>query len=737
MEFRKTALMLSGTALAAASALVVFVLPPALFPSVYSTLMIKALFSILLGVGLGLSVAGAAPQARAAPPPAKPRVSVKEEVKVAPPERFGRTLQYADLLIAGFLSALFFNIILRVPSEFFPSPLVESYARLAASLLLGFSISMFILLAVDLFYPPKIAVQIRPKPIVKPPKPAIRPLRAELPVSFVSKIKPLKAFAEKTGLGMSKDVLEAGLTVSPYRLACQSLFYTLIAVFAAVPAAVILSLLVHPALLLLILVPIIPYYVPKVKLRIAVGDRRRGLEDELPFFTVFAAILQDAGINLYNTFMSIIGRGIFRQIERDALLLKRDVEFFFKSPLEVLDDLGKLHPNEKMKGLLLGYTSEWRSGGDVVGYLEAKAEDFLNDMTFKWRSYAERSSDLGETIISMFFIFPMLIVMSAFVFPAQAMTMTTAILAFVIPTISATVFGVIHSTQPKTYNVIGGSVPLAAVAGVASGASSVILGVPMWLSIASGLGAATAIYGAVVLLQMREISMTEKALPQFLRDVTEYRKMGYDITRALMKIAEENTYNPAFNAVLSAVYRQMKLGLRMSEVKAPSRSWLTRMCIFLLGQVVESGGGTVRCLELLTNFINRVVRTKAEARSMMRLYQVLSAFTPVGLSFVTALMFTLLTAFAASLAPGIGGASSQLGPLAQIAEIPQGLVESCYLLTIASSISVAMLTAKTVDLTAKNTTWITINLALAAAGIAFSTQVGTMLMRMMMQFAGI
>lgn len=723
-------------ALAVVSLLIVFILPPSFFPSIQAAFIVKVIFSVLLGAGFSLTIFSISSRLKAAPP-SKPKVTIKEEVKITPPSPYSRILLYIDLLVAGALSAVFLSIMFMLPSGFFASPLAESYARLASSLLFGFTASVLILLIADLFYPPKVTIQIRPKPLIKPPKPAVKPLRMEFPISIISRSKMLKSFAEKMGLGMSKDILEAGLTISPYRLACSTLFYTFVAVFISVPVAVALSLLIHPALLILTLTPIAPYFIPKIKLRMSVGDRKRGLEDELPFFSIFAAILQDAGINLYNSFLTVIGKRLFKQIERDALLLKRDVEFFFKSPLEALDDLGRLHPNEKMRGFLLGYTAEWRSGGDVVGYLEAKAEDFLNDMTFKWRSYAERSSDLGETIISLFFIFPMLIVMTTFIFPAQAMTMTTAILAFVVPTVSAAVFGMIHSTQPKTYNVVGGSIPLAVASGIITGVASIILGVPIWLSIASGLGSATAIYGAIVLLQMREISMAEKALPQFLRDITEYRKMGYDIVKALMKIAEENVYNPAFNTALSAVYRQMKLGMRVSEVEVPSRSWIVRMCFFLLGQVVESGGGTVRCLELLTNFINRVVRTKAEARSMMRLYQVLSAFTPIGLSFVTALMFTLLTAFAASLAPGMGGATSQLGPLAQIAEIPQGLIDSCYLLTIAASISVAMLTAKTVDLTAKNTIWITINLALAAAGIAFSTQIGSILMRMMMQFTGV
>ena len=227
-------------------------------------------------------------------------------------------------------------------------------------------------------------------------------------------------------------------------------------------------------------------------------------------------------------------------------------------------------------------------------------------------------------------------------------------------------------------------------------------------------------------LQIREINSIEKALPQFLRDVTEFRKMGYDITKAIIRIAEENTYNPIFDSILDAVAKQLSLGVRMSEVSVPTRSWLARMCFFLLAQVVESGGGTAKCLETLTNFTNHVVRIKRETRASMRLYQFLSLFTPIGLSFITALMFTLLSAFSATL---ITGAEASL--LGEIARIPQALIEQCYLLVMVASVCVAMLSAKAVDLTAKNTLWITVNLAIAAGGIAFSSQIASLLFKML------
>ena len=644
--------------------------------------------------------------------------------------KLGRFILYVDLAVAVIVSLIFAQIVFRLPSSWFASPLQEAYAKLFASLLLGTAVSLAIFISVDVALttawkrPVFLRRIIKPR-VARPEKPKVRPLAEELPLKFVSKRRRLRGLAEKLSLDMSKDVLQSGEALSPYRLAAKHLFYAFVAFFISVPVGLALALLVHPALLAVMAAPAIPLAYPKLKLRSAVGDRRRGLEDEVPFFAVFASILQSVGLSLYNSLLAVVGKGVFKQIERDAMMVKRNVDFFFMSPVEALEDVGKRHPNEKMRTLLLGYTSEWRSGGDMGAYLDAKADDYLKDLEFRWRRYAERASDIGETTISLLFVFPMMILMAAFIFPGQALTMTSLTLALVVPFLTVAVFGVVHGSQPKTYDVIKADWRLAAAAGAAAFAATLFAKSPVWLCLAASLAAATALYGATALLQMREINATEKALPQFLRDVTEYRKMGYDITRAIMRIAEENTYNPVFDALLDSVARQLALGLRLGEVQVPSRSWLTRMSFFLLGQVVESGGGTAKCLESLTNFVNQVVRVKKETKASMRLYQLLSLFTPIALSFITALMFTLLTAFSATLLPG-----AEAGMLGEIAQIPQALVDQCYMLVIASSVCVALLSAKAVDLTAKNTLWITVNLAIAAGGIAFSSQIASFIFKM-------
>ena len=647
--------------------------------------------------------------------------------------KLGRFILYVDLAVAVIVSLIFAQIVFRLPSSWFASPLQEAYAKLFASFLLGTAISLAIFISVDIALttawkrPVFLRRVIKPRVARPPEKPKVRPLAEELPLKFVSKQRRLRSLAERMSLDMSKDILQSGEALSPYRLAAKHLFYAFVAFFISVPVGLALALLVHPALLALMAAPAIPLAYPKLKLRSVVGDRRRGLEDEVPFFAVFASILQSVGLSLYNSLLAVVGKGVFKQIERDAMMVKRNVDFFFMSPVEALEDVGKRHPNEKMRTLLLGYTSEWRSGGDMSAYLDAKADDYLKDMEFRWKQYAERASDIGETTISLLFVFPMMILMAAFIFPGQALTMTSLVLAVVVPLLTVAVLGFVHSTQPKTYNVIRGDVRLALAAGAIGFAAAYLTHTPIWLCIAASLASATALYGASVVLQMREINAMEKALPQFLRDVTEYRKMGYDIVKAITRIAEENTYNPVFDTLLKSVAKQLSLGVRMAEVEVPTKSWLTKMCFFLLAQVAESGGGTAKCFETLTDFTNHVLRVKRETHSSMRLYQFLSLFTPIALSFVTALMFTLLTAFSATLLPSV-----KAGMLGGIAQIPQALVEQCYLLVIATSVCVAMLSTKAVDLTAKNTLWITVNLAIAAGGIAFSSQIASLMMKLIM-----
>ena len=554
--------------------------------------------------------------------------------------------------------------------------------------------------------------------IIRRRKPKVSGPRQSFSVKFVSNNKRLKDVASKIGVGLQKDVIMSGLSLSPYALASRYLFYSVVAVIISIPVSILLAYLVSPAFLALVALPAVMMVVPKFKLSSARGERNRSLEDELPFFTMYASIMQMVGLSLYNSFVNIIGRRIFRYVEKDALLLQRNEMFFDRDPVSALEGIGRKHPSEKMKSLILGYTSQLRSGGDVSSYLSAKADDFLKDMKFRWQSYANSTANIGEMMVSLFFILPVLVIVSAFVSPSS-INLVDLLTVVLIPLFSVLSLQIISSMQPKTYNVVEVGWKMPVIVGMMAALATIPFK-EAWLSVAAGMMGATSLYGFIVMTQLKEISQVEKALPQFVRDVTEYKKMGYDIQKALLKIVDENTYNPVFDSILSAMARQIRMELSLGSVRLHQKSWLGKLTLFLLSEIADSGGGSPASLEILGNFVTDVYRVRKETKSQMRMYEILAYITPIGLSFAISIMVVMMSAFASSsVGSGLGGVSFLSG----LGTAGPSLEPIANLLVVISSVGIAMIAGKSVDYTSKSVIRIAINLAIAVVAISIAGSV--------------
>jgi len=553
-------------------------------------------------------------------------------------------------------------------------------------------------------------------PFIMRERPTVARIRESYSTKFISSHRRLADAAQGGAIGLRKDITEAGIAASPYELVSRSIFFALVAAFIAIPGSIVLTVVLRSPLFLgIAVVPAIILAFPRVRLKSLRGDRNRRLEDEMPFFVTYAAIMQMVGLSLYNSFMNIIGRGAFRQIEQDALLIKRDAIFFEEDPVSALEAIGRTHPNEKMKTLLLGYTSVWRSGGDMTSYLEAKASDYLHDMRFRWQKYANSTSDIGEMMVSLFFVLPILILTAMFVMPSAMASMMSLLTIVVIPTLITATLMAVSAAQPKTGDEISGNWKGAVVAGGLAGLVTLPLDQP-WVSLAAAVIGATALYGLSVTLQLKEIRMVEGALPQFVRDLTEYMKMGYDMQKALAKIAKENRYNRLFDAYVRAVVRHLDLGLSMGEIRITLRSSLANTVFFLLSEVLESGGGSPAALEGLSNFINEVNRIKSETKTLMRMYDVLTYATPLGLAFAMTIMTVLLTSFSSTL----GTSAAAMGGLFS-GTISPAAVQISDLLVVIASAGVAVIGGKAIDFTSKSTLRVAVNVALAAVSISLVT----------------
>ena len=204
--------------------------------------------------------------------------------------------------------------------------------------------------------------------------------------------------------------------------------------------------------------------------------------------------------------------------------------------------------------------------------------------------------------------------------------------------------------------------------------------------------------------------MTEAALPDFLRSIAEYRKIGYNMRKAVLETAAKTEFNPVFDSILERMAAQMSLGVRLGEVKVAMRSWLGRMTVFILDQITESGGGTPANLEDLYNFISGYNRLKKEATSSVGLYRMLGYAVPVAIPMVVKVVSGVIGSFGSSAAGFFGGGTASLAIVNSTVAV----------VTVVAAGAIAFTMTRATDFTSKNTLNMTVLFALAVLAIVFT-----------------
>ncbi|MEM2760577.1 MAG: type II secretion system F family protein [Nitrososphaerales archaeon] len=469
--------------------------------------------------------------------------------------------------------------------------------------------------------------------------------------------------------------------------------------------------------------PLLLLFYPKIMYTGLRRSRKTIVEEELPFFSLYAAILQSVGTDLYSSFIITIGKNVFKAIENEALLLKRNVELFARSPLEALEELGRNHDSMAFKNFLLGYSSIARSGGDLSRYLETRAEEHFNLLKLKYSAYSRNVGYLVEALIVMLVIVPILVVVSAFILPAATISQLLLLSSVAVPMLTIVFAILLANIQPRMFNMIGlKDIAVLAFlpAAIISFLFFTLLGLESWMSLALAAIIPSVINEYFTTKHRRQIEFMESALPNFLRDVTEYRKIGFHEITAIIRISKENRYNSAFDRLLRTLSRLLEQGYTPTQIMKmiKIRSWFARVTFFTLAQIAESGGGDPAVLESITGFVSSVRTTLREAKSSISIYGILGYAAPVILAFTVVVINEMLGTITPDLLKGIGSES-----FAQLVTVTPLFNATIKTFIVTSSIGTAIVIGKAIDRTFKSTGRIAIICGLAIASLIITENI--------------
>lgn len=428
---------------------------------------------------------------------------------------------------------------------------------------------------------------------------------------------------------MRDEILKSNLRVSPEALGSLAIFLTVLSIIPVVACVVLGYVLGIIFLYLAVLAPPIVFVVVWSSPKASQGSRSSALENELPMLVGFLGVLSGGGVSPISTLRRVSGMGnVFPASAKEAKRILVDIDVFGMDPITAFENAAKYMPNKAFAEFLYGYTTVLKVGGDVKNYVNLKLKETLDGRSSKVKRITDSVGTLAEAYLTVtavmgITLFSLFQLEGVIAHNNNGLQTLYVFSYLVVPAVSALFIFIIDGTQPKQpYFNKRPYYVLLACAPIALALLLVPIPVQESLHISIALAAMMVIPSISAYRQARERAGLEKALPDFIRDVAEGRKIGLSPEGSIEQVASKN-YGRLSKSI-KTMGSQISWGLpviRVIRTFANSvDSWITRAIGTLMVEVVDVGGGTVESFSQMADFTRKINEVEADKRSSLRSY---------------------------------------------------------------------------------------------------------------------
>jgi flagellar protein FlaJ len=467
------------------------------------------------------------------------------------------------------------------------------------------------------------------------------------------------------------------------------------------PVSIIAIVLIYftKFLFLIFLVPV-PLYI-MIGFMVApmsrASERASALEREMPFAATYITVMASGGIPPYMSFKRLTDVELLPATRKEARSLIRDVEIFGVDPLSALEKAAKYNPLDIFRDFVSGYASTVIIGGDVIHFLETKAQDIFKTGSMRVKAAAERLGMLLESFIIIMVLMSLCfyILFSVESIYSTGMDMGSGVIMYTYvftPLLSVVFLYLAHGMQPKSpvseyrpYKVYALSSALGVVIlllltgffGMIQTPIQNLVDLPIAVALALII---SAVPPAIVhqKIASRKASM-ERGISNFLRDLTETRKTGLSPESCIENLS--NRDYGAFSKELQKMSSDIGWGIPMRNVimdfVKKTRSWMSQIVMFLLLEAVDVGGGTISMIESLARFNNMTQEVEKEKKMSVRPYMLIPYFAAI-LLVATTLMTLIFTTQTISMGGESVASSTNVDFLTMIFTV--SVITHCYLI---------------------------------------------------------
>ncbi len=448
-------------------------------------------------------------------------------------------------------------------------------------------------------------------------------------------------------------ILRSNLKITPEALIALDVFFTLIASGIVAVGIYVGFVMFHIPYVL-----ILPVCIPLVFVlilnfpRFSASNRGASIDNELPFVIGYLSVLAGGGVSVMATLKRITKLKLFPASAKEAQRIIVQTDIFGNDPITAMEAVARTNPSRNFSEFLAGYTSVLKSGGDFVAFIQTKLKDILDAKSTQVKRTTDTTGTMAEayltvTVILGMTLYTLYMIQTLISHDLSGLSNLYFFAFLIVPLISAGFMYLIDAVQPKwpftdyrPYRSFLFTAPLAAISFVIP----LPFVIPLYLKTAISLviGVSAPAYYAVK--YSRERRGLERALPDFIRDVSEGRKTGLSPEASIERLA--NRRYGALSKHVKKMASQLSWGVSLSKVVNTFTkgvgSWITKATGSLLIEVVDVGGGTTRSFSAMAEFTRAINDMETERRAALRPFVFITYVAGVMVIFTTFIMVYLL-----------------------------------------------------------------------------------------------
>jgi len=370
------------------------------------------------------------------------------------------------------------------------------------------------------------------------------------------------------------------------------------------------------------------------------GERDKAINNELPFFAFTAYIYQESGQNIDQTFNHIAERNIFKWIRTESKIILTDLMIHTQNLYASLRARSSTTKAKLYKRFLDGYAGLYATGGNLLRYLEHQIQIIKQDFKARNTSYIEKALMISEINLILTVILPTVIIGSTSI-GSQATLAFQILMTFFLLVYTFTIVLVVEGIRPKmgTGNVKLKPKILEISLAITMSLTFYLLLNSIWLSTSIFIITLSLLYGYRGKRRLKEIEGLEEPLPNFIRNIADYKAAGKSIYQGIALTVEENKYNGRFLDLLNRI--KNRLSFNATSVSSTTGIWLVDYVFDNIDLMQRSGGGNTDTLMELANLIEDTKAEKERVKKETSLATYLTYLSPLLFTFVTASIFAL------------------------------------------------------------------------------------------------